>query len=63
MITGLAEPAGYGAWSDHVLCSFDTALPKGRRDLLRPKAFRTLWSQIDDAITARQIGFVGEVQR
>ena len=46
-----------------MLDSFDTAILNGRRDLFRPKVFRTLWSQMDDATTPGRIGFFDEVQR
>ena len=46
-----------------MLYSFDTAILNGRRDLFRPKVFRTLWTEIEDAITTGRIRFVDEVQR
>ena|GEM_PF-6352649 len=42
----------------HRLSHATSAILNGRRDLFRHTVFRTLWSQINDAITTGQIRFV-----
>ncbi|HEY5852698.1 MAG TPA: DUF4411 family protein [Aldersonia sp.] len=44
--------------------SFDTsAILNGRRDLFRPNVFRSLWTHIEEAISAGDVRAVDEVQR